>query len=64
MKKKTVSILLMAAMALSLAACGSSNSTDFFQQEQLQGREHICIQRFFGSRERIQRQEHSRRRSI
>ena len=28
MKKKTVSILLMAAMALSLAACGSSNSTD------------------------------------
>ena len=36
----------------------------FFQQEQLQGREHICIQRFFGSRERIQRQEHSRRRSI
>ena len=29
MKKKTVSILLMAAMALSLAACGFSNSTDF-----------------------------------
>ena len=28
MKKKTVSILLMAAMALSLAACGFSNSTD------------------------------------
>ena len=28
MKKKTVSILLMAAMALSIAACGSSNSTD------------------------------------
>ena len=28
MKKKTVSILLTAAMALSLAACGSSNSTD------------------------------------
>ena len=28
MKTKTVSILLMAAMALSLAACGSSNSTD------------------------------------
>ena len=28
MKKKTVSILLMAAMALSLVACGSSNSTD------------------------------------
>ena len=28
MKKKTVSILLTVAMALSLAACGSSNSTD------------------------------------
>ena len=28
MKKKTVSILLMAAMAPSLAACGFSNSTD------------------------------------
>ncbi len=28
MKTKTVSILLMAAMALSLAACGFSNSTD------------------------------------
>ena len=28
MKKKTISILLMAAMALSLGACGSSNSAD------------------------------------
>ena len=62
MKKKTVSILLMAAMALSLAACGFSNSTD--SSSKSSSKAESCIQRFFGSRERIQRQEHSRRRSI